>query len=90
MPLNITVTPDHAPEATRLPTFDQPLKLLDVLRKYTKLSIRSILTRSTESLVHILGFLSLLVPKVSLLDVMRRLAEQTGGTSSDRAFSQGY
>ncbi|KAF8887051.1 peptidase family C50-domain-containing protein [Mucidula mucida] len=71
VPLNITVTPDHAPEATRLPTFDQPLKLLDVL----------------QSLVHILGFLSLLVPKVSLLDVMRRLAEQTGGTSSDQYIS---
>ncbi|KAF9003465.1 hypothetical protein BDZ89DRAFT_1095795 [Hymenopellis radicata] len=84
VPLNTNVAPDHAPEATRLPAFDQPLKLLEVLRMYTILSVLSILTRSTESLVHILGFLSLLVPKVSLLDVMRRLAERTGGTSSDQ------
>ncbi|KAG7448865.1 uncharacterized protein BT62DRAFT_946578 [Guyanagaster necrorhizus] len=37
-----------------------------------------------QSLVHILGVLSLLVPRVNTLDVMRRISECSVGSSSDR------
>ncbi|SJK98717.1 uncharacterized protein ARMOST_01986 [Armillaria ostoyae] len=37
-----------------------------------------------QSLVHILGVLSLLIPRVNALDVMRRISQCSGGSSSDR------
>ncbi len=38
----------------------------------------------SESLVHILGVLSLLIPRVNALDVMRRISQCSMGSSCDR------
>ncbi|KAK0449824.1 peptidase family C50-domain-containing protein [Desarmillaria tabescens] len=70
VPIN-TATP--AQTATRSSTanvvFEDAGKLLDTLR---------------NRLVHILGVLSLLIPRVNALDIMRRISECSGGCSSDR------
>ena len=85
MPLNTTVE-CNSTNSTPNPVFDRPESLLDVLGKFKLAQLLGCAShhQPSESLTHVLGFLSLLISKIHVLDIMRRIAEVSGDALTDR------